>query len=172
MKEVTRTKDSILNNLKKFDFLSKITQRLKTMGLTGRIDLSKVTSKGVGALGFVFSLKDIVWDIFTIYELFDDKKTDAWQDDLRKDCYAFLDNLIIGYISLFLTQLVVVAGGAAVGLTFSSGALVAIIIVASLIIGLIFSYLMSKNDISFSRFIFEDCAEFIIGKINSVPFRV
>lgn len=169
MAKSMKTKDVILNNLKKYDFVSKVTQKLKTMGLTGKIDLSKVSVKGGVGIGFVYSLKDIIWDIFHICELFDESKSTAWQEDLRKDCYAFLDSLIIGYTSLFLAQLIVVGGSALAGLTMSSGAVIAAVVIITLILGLIISYLLSKKDISFSRFIFEDCAEFIISKIYSVP---
>lgn len=168
-KEATSAKDAILNNLKRYDFVSKITSKLKSMGLTGKIDLSKVNIKsaGVGA-GFIYSLKAIIWDIFHVAELFDETKKEAWLNDLQKDCYDFLDALIIGCISSFLAQLVVVGGAALAGLTVSSGAIVAAIVIVSLVIGLIFSYVLSSKDISFSRFVFEDCAEFVIGKIYGV----
>ena len=169
MKETTSAKDAILNNLKRYDFVSKIASKLKSMGLSGRIDLSKVNIKSAGVgVGFIYSLKDIIWDIFHIADLFDETKKEAWLNDLQKDCYEFLDALIIGCVSCFLAQLVVVGGAALAGLTVSSGAIVVAIVIVSLIIGLIFSYVLSSNDISFSRFIFEDCAEFIIGKIYGV----
>lgn len=169
MKETTSAKDAILNNLKRYDFVSKITSKLKSIGLSGRIDLSKVNIKTAGVgVGFIYSLKDIIWDIFHIADLFDETKKEAWLNDLQKDCYEFLDALIIGCVSCFLAQLVVVGGAALAGLTVSSGAIVVAIVIISLIIGLVFSYVLSSNDISFSRFIFEDCAEFIIGKIYSV----
>lgn len=169
MKETTSAKDAILNNLKRYDFVSKIASKLKSMGLSERIDLSKVNIKSAGVgVGFIYSLKDIIWDIFHIADLFDETKKEAWLNDLQKDCYEFLDALIIGCVSCFLAQLVVVGGAALAGLTVSSGAIVVAIVIVSLIIGLIFSYVLSSNDISFSRFIFEDCAEFIIGKIYGV----
>lgn len=165
MAESMKAKDAIFNNLKKYDFVSKVTQKLKTMGMTGKIDLSKVSIKGGVGIGFVYSLKDIIWDIFHISELFDESKSTAWQEDLRKDCYAFLDGLIIGYTTFFLAQLIVVGGGALAGLTMSSGVVIVAVVVIALILGLIISYLLSNNDISFSRYIFEDCMEFIISKI-------
>jgi hypothetical protein len=169
MKEATSAKDAILNNLKRYDFVSKITSKLKSMGLSGKVDLSKVNIKSTGlGVGFIYSLKDIIWDIFHIADLFDETKKEAWLNDLQKDCYDFLDALIIGCVSCFIAQLVVVGGAALAGLTISSGAIVVAIVIVSLIIGLVFSYVLSSKDISFSRFIFEDCAEFIIGKIYGV----
>lgn len=168
MKEASSSKDAIMNCLKKYDIISKISNKLKSMGLTGKIDPSKVPVKGIG-IGFVYSLKDIIWDILHISELFDESKSAAWQEDLRKDCYEFLDNLIVGYISLFIAQLIVIGGASLAGLTLSSGTVIVIIAIITLIICLIFSYILSKKDISFSRFIFEDCAEFIISKIYSIP---
>ena len=139
------------------------------MGLSGKIDLSKVNIKSAGISAvFIYSLKDIILDIFHIADLFDESKKEAWLNDLQKDCYDFLDGLIIGCISCFLAQLIVVGGAALAGLTVSSGAVVVAIVIVSLIIGLVFSYVLSSKDISFSRFIFEDCAEFIISKIYGV----
>lgn len=168
LKKATSAKDAILNNLKQYDFVSKISSKLKTMGLTGKVDFSKITLKGSIGIGFVYSLKDIIWDIFHIGELFDDSKSEAWLEDLRKDCYAFLDGLIVGCISMFLSQLIVAAGAALVGLTLSTGTIIVATVIIALIIGLIFSYVLNSKNISFSRFIFEDCAEFIISKIYGV----
>lgn len=169
LKETFSAKDAVLNNIKRFDFVSKITSKLKSMGLSGKIDLSKANIKSAGlGVGFIYSLKDIVWDIFHIADLFDETKKEAWLDDLQKDCYDFLDALVVGCISCFLAQLVVVSGAALAGLTVSSGAIVVAIVIVSLIIGLVFSYVLSSNDISFSRFVFEDCAEFVIGKVYGV----
>ena len=160
------TKNIILNNIKKYDFTSKISSKLKTMFPTNKIDLSKIPIKGnIVGIGFIFSLKDIIRDIFHIGDLFDESKSEVWKKDLQKDCYAFLDGLIIGCISLFLAQLVVVGGATLAGLTISTGPITVAIIVISLIISLIIAYLFSSKDFSFSKFIFEDCAEFIISKI-------
>lgn len=169
LKEATSAKDAILNNLKQYDFVSKISSKLKSMGLSNKVNLSKIKIKGAGVgVVFIYSLKDIIWDIFHLADLFDVSKKEAWLDDFKKDCYEFLDGLIIGCISYFLAQLIVVAGGAVAGLTISSGAIIMAIVIVSLIISLIFSYVLCSKDISFSRFIFEDCAEFIISKIYGV----
>lgn len=169
MREATSAKDAILNNLFRYDFVSKITSKLKSMGLSGKVNLSKLNIKGgVVGVSFIYSLKDIIWDIFHIADLFDESKKEAWLKDLQKDCYDFLDALIIGCVSCFLAQLIVVGGAALAGLTVSSGTIIVAIVVVSLIIGLIFSYVLSSKDISFTRFIFEDCAEFIISKIYGV----
>ncbi len=169
MKEVTNAKDAILNNLYRYDFVSKIGSKLKAMGLSGKVDLSKVNIKGgLVGIGFIYSLKDIIWDIFHIADLFDETKKEAWLKDLQKDCYDFLDSLIIGCVSCFLAQLIVVGGAALAGLTVSSGTILVAIVIVALIIGLVFSYVLSSNDISFTRFVFEDCAEFIISKIYGV----
>jgi len=169
MKEAVSAKDAILNNLKQFDFVSKITAKLKSMGVSGKVDLSKLNIKGgVIGVGFIYALKDIIWDIFHIAELFDETKKEAWLKDLQKDCYEFLDGLIVGCISGFLAQLIVVGGAALAGWTLSSGVIIVAIVCVALIIGLIFSYVLSSKDISFSRFVFEDCAEFIISKIYGV----
>ena len=171
MKEAMKARDAILNNLKQYDFISKIATRLKAMGLSEKIDLSKINARGVGYASMAWSLKDIVWDIFHISELFDESKSDAWLEDLKKDCYKFLDGLIVGIISLFLAKIIAtitVSGVVALGVTASTGTVIAAIIILALIIGLIISYVLSSKNISFSRFIFEDCAEFIIGKIYGV----
>lgn len=172
LREASSAKDAILNNLKKYDFVSKIATRMKSMGLIGnKVDLKKIP-KGIGIAALIYSLKDIIWDIFNISEFFDKSTSEAWVEDLRKDCYAFLDNLIIGCISIFLAKLVVAAGAAGVaaagGVTLSTGAILVAIGIIALIIGLVFSYVLSLKDISFSRFIYEDCAEFIIGKVCGV----
>lgn len=168
LKEANSVKDVFLNNFRQYDFVSKISTRLKGMGIFGKVNLSKIAVKSPLGIGFAYSLKDIIADIFHIADLYNESKKEMWLKDLQKDCYEFLDGLIIGIVSSFLAQLIVVGGASLAGLTISAGAIVAAVTVVALIIGLIFSYVLSTKEISFSKFIFEDCAGFIIGKIAGV----
>ena len=179
LKKGMSAKDAVLNNLKQYDFISKIIAKLKSLGYSGKIDLSKINlskaAKGVGVVAFVYSLKDIIWDIFHISELFDESKKEAWIEDLKKDCYAFLDGLIVACVSLLLAKLVVAIGGSIAviaGASMSTVAIAIAVAIIALIIGLIICYCLSKYDISFSKFIFEDCAEFILSKISGAPVQL
>lgn len=172
-------RDAVLNNLKQYNFVPKIMAQLKSMGFTSKIDFSKIDlskiAKGIGIAAFVYSLKDIIWDIFHFRELFDESKKEAWLEDLKKDCYAFLDGLIVASVSLLLAKLVMaIGGGIAViaGASMSTVAVAIAVAIIALIIGLIFCYCLSKYDISFSRFVFEDCAEFILSKISGIPVQL
>ena len=155
-KRAAEISKGFINDLKKYDFVSKISAQLKKWGITGEIKLGKLKTIKVkaGGLFLIWNLKDIIGDLLNFKEWGDE----VWKDKLTKDCYAYLDNIIVGIISTVIAQLVVALGVAAVGATVSAGTIAVIVVIVALIVGLIIGWLVSKlagDDFSFSRFVLE-----------------
>lgn len=145
-----------VNELRRFDFVTRISNQLKKIGITGEIKVSQLKSIKIKAGGvfIVWSLKDILWDLFQFNQWEDAK----WQEDLLKDCYEFLDQLIIGAISMVIAEAIVALAVLAIGATVSGGAIAVIVVVVAIIIGLIIGFLIHTfcgEDFSFSKYVWE-----------------
>lgn len=168
-KKAAEISKNFINDLKKYDFVSKISAQLKKWGITGEIKVGKLKTLKVkaGGLFLLWNLKDIIGDLLNYSEWGEQQ----WMDKLTKDCHAYLDNLIVGIISTVIAQLIVAIGVAAVGATVSAGTIAVIVVIVALVVGLIIGWLVSKcagEDFSFSKFLLEGAVSKCFDAAESV----
>lgn len=161
-KNARRSRKNLVKELKNFDIISKIEKFLESKGISGKIKIGENKSKKIinikgGHILAIWSYKDLIFDICKISEW----GTEKWYADLKKHFYEILDGLIIGYASTVIAELIVGLAVTAVGVTISSGWIVVIIAIAALLISLLFSFLMSAADVSFSQMAIEGYGEII-----------
>ncbi len=165
LKTVPKGSNNFIVDIKKWDIVQKIVDKLKQMGITGEIKVTKLKSIKVssGGVFLAYSLKDIIWDLLQ----YDEWGTKQWLDDLKKDCYDFLDGLIIGIVSMVIAQVILLIVGAFVSITISGGWIAAIVVMLAMIIGILISLFISKvcgEDASISKYIIEDLVPGVIYK--------
>jgi len=161
-KNAKKNRQNLVKELKKFDIVAKIERFLESKGFSGKIEIGGSKSKNTikikgGGILAIWSYKDLILDICK----FSEWGTEKWSADLKKHFYEVLDGLIIGYASTVIAELIVGVTAAAVGVTISAGWIVAIIAIAALLISILFSFLMSEADVSFSQKAFEGYSEII-----------
>lgn len=158
-KGAKRNRKNLVKELKNFDIVSKIEKFLESKGFSGKIELGKGKSIKVKAGGIlaVWNYKDLILDVCKI----SDWGTEKWNADVKKHFFELLDGFIIGYASTVIAELVVGITLAVVGVTISSGWIVVIIAIAALLISLLFSYIMSTEEVSFSQMALEGYSEII-----------
>lgn len=161
-----------VNELRRFDFVTRISNQLKRMGITGEIKISQLKSVKVKAGGvfIVWSLKDILWDLFQFNQWGEAK----WQEDLLNDCYEFLDQLIIGAISMVIAEAIVALAALAIGATVSGGVIAVIVVVVAIIIGLIIGFLIHAfcgEDFSFSKYVWEGSTTKLFESLYGVKLQ-
>ena len=162
-----------IKGLEKWNLLKKIETRMKQIGITGNLkigDLKNIKIKA-GGVFLAWSLKDIICDLFK-YEEWGEEN---WKQDLLEHCYDFLDNLIIGFISTIIAQLIVVLSASAIAaasfITISAGWIIALVVILALIIGLVISSFIKKvcgDDASISKFIYEGSVTNILNTLYSI----
>lgn len=153
-KIIRNSSDDMIASLRKINLAAKIDSVLKKYGLTGEIPIAKLKNvkikfKVTGSTYLLlFSLKDIIGVLLR----FSEYGTEEWKSDLSDAVSQFMDDLVVGLISTVLAELLV--GGALLlgGASISAGAVVVIVLIVSVIIGLIISYLMEESDISFAKY--------------------
>lgn len=159
--------------LKKYNIVPKVVNQLKKMGITGEFSIGKIKLPKVTAGGvfMAWSLKDIIWDLMQVQ----DWGKDEWKEDLTKDCYDFLDQMIVSLVSMVIAELIVGAVAAivalAAGTVISGGALAVIVVIVALVIGLIIGWLISHfcgEDFSLSKFLFEGAATKVLEAVYQV----
>jgi hypothetical protein len=161
-----------VNELKRFDLVTKISNQLKKYGITGEIKITHLKSVKIKAGGvfIVWSLKDIIWDLFQFSQWGEEK----WQENLLKHCYDFLDQLIIAAISMVIAEAIVALALLAIGTTISGGVIAVIVVIVALIIGLIIGFLISAfcgEDFSFSKYIWEGSTTKIFESLYNVKLQ-
>ena len=132
-----------VNELRRFDLVTKISNQLKKCGITGEIKIRHLKSVKIraGGIFIIWSLKDILWDLLQ----FDQWGEEKWQEELLRHCYKFLDQLIIAAISIVIAQAIVAIGGLAAlafGVTVQAGFIAVVVVVVALIISLIIDFLI------------------------------
>ena len=145
-----------VNELRRFDLVTKISNQLKKFGITGEIKIDHLKSVKIKAGGVfvIWSLKDILWDLLQ----FDQWGEDKWQEKLLKHCYEFLDQLIIAAISIVIAQAIVGLAALALGVTVQAGVIAIVVVIVALIISLIIGFLIHSlggEDFSFSKYMWE-----------------
>lgn len=147
--------NKILNDLKKYDLVGKIDRKVQEfLPKGGQYGTGKVRIQ-VKAGGFLFtliSLKDLIYDLFT-YE-----NSDAWRAKTTAHLYDFIDGMIIGLVSVFLAEILLIAGAAAIG-TAGAGAI--IITILAVIIATVIGLFFEKHNISLSQMIVDYCAAIV-----------
>lgn len=161
-KNVRKSRQSLVKELKKFDIVAKIERFFASKGISGQIKIGGQNSKRTikikgGTILTIWSLKDLIIDICKISEW----GTEAWNADIKKHFFEVLDGFIIGYASTLIAEFFVGGAAVAIGATISAGWIIAIIAIAALLISLLFSYLMSEAEVSFSQTAFEGYGEII-----------
>ncbi len=167
LKTAPKVSNNYIVDIKKWNIVQKIVDKLKQMGISGEIKVTKLKSIKVssGGVFYAYSLKDIIWDLLQ----YDEWGTKQWLDDLKKDCYDFLDGLIIGSVSMVIAQAILLIVGAVAGITISGGWIVAIVVMLAMIIGILISLFISKvcgPNASISKYIIEDLVPEVIYKLN------
>lgn len=161
-----------VNELRRFDFVTRISNQLKRMGITGEIKISQLKSVKVksGGVFIVWKIKDILWDLFQFNQWGEAK----WQEDLLNDCYEFFDQLIIGAISMVIAEAVVALAALAIGATVSGGVIAVIVVVVAIIIGLIIGFLIHAfcgEDFSFSKYVWEGSTTKLFESLSGVKLQ-
>lgn len=151
---------NIVDELKKFDLMSKIDAFLRSKGLSGEIKLDllkkfKLQPQEIkinaGTYFKIWAYKDIIADVIAYKEW----GTEEWKHKFVKHIYDLLDGIIIGYASAVLAELAVGAiasTAAAVGLTISVGWIAGLVVIVTLAIALLIGYLLNSADVSFSEY--------------------
>lgn len=162
-----------IKELEKWNLLKKTETRIKQIGITGDLkvgDLKNIKIKA-GGVFLMWSLKDIICDLFK----YEEWGKENWKQDLLEHCYVFLDNLIIGFISTIIAQLIVALSASAIAasgiITISGGWIIALVVILALIIGLIIGSFIKKvcgDDASISKFIYEGSVTNILNALYSM----
>lgn len=162
-----------IDDLGKFNLLTRITDKIKQIGIVGDVklgDLKNIKIKA-GGVFLAWSLKDVIWDLLR----FDEWGEDNWKEDLVKHCYEFLDNLIVGFVSTIIAQLIVSLSAAAIAattaVTISGGWIIALVVVLALIIGFVIDAFIKNvcgEYASISKFMFEGAASQILQSLYSL----
>ena len=148
-RQAQRASLDLIGELKKFDVLSKIEKFLASKGITGRIELSALKSKpGItikgGGLLVLLNLKDLIYDLCQV----DEWGTEAWKAKIVKHFFEFLDDIVVGFASFVLAQLIV---GAVVGASISAGWIAVIVAIVAILIAALITYFMDEAEVSFSE---------------------
>lgn len=162
-KNYTELSNKYIKELKKFNIADRIKRIFNQYGITGEIKIGKLKSIKItrGGIMLVYNLKDIIIDLLKI----DQWGEEQWKEKFVKDCYEYLDNLIIGLFSIIITTAIIAMSAAIINITISSGALIILTAVISTIIGIFIEWviqLLAGKDFSFSQFAMENSMDILI----------
>lgn len=146
----------IVEALKKYNLMEKIDGALKSKGLSKTMHIEALKKMhinggnvklGGGVLVFMWSLKDILWDLMQVNEW----GMDEWRARLKKHCYEFFDDVITAYVSAVIAEVIVAIVLLVTGATLSVGWIAVIVAVVAVLIATFIGMFCDSVDYSFTE---------------------